>query len=95
MNEAEFRAHLQARGCSRIGIVEWEPGRVSAEHAHEFTALGLILDGGFTLRTPRGARVLRPGDHFELAACIPHVEDVGEQGARILSGRLDPPPAQA
>lgn len=92
MTEAEFRTHLAARGCSRIGIVEWEPGRLSAEHAHEFTALGLILDGGFTLRTPTGARALRPGDLFELAAGIPHVEDVGDQGARILSGRLDPAP---
>ena len=93
MNEAEFRAVLDARGCTRIGLVEWEPGRLSPEHAHEFTALGLVLEGGFTLRTPTGARVLRPGDTFELAAGIPHVEDVGDQGARLLSGRLDPAPA--
>jgi len=92
MNEAEFRAGLAARGCERIGIVEWEAGRLSPEHTHEFTAFGLVLDGGFTLRTPTGARVLRPGDSFELAAGIPHVEDVGDQGARILGGRLDPAP---
>jgi len=93
MNEAEFREHLRARDCSRVGIVEWPPGRVSAEHAHEFTALGLILAGGFTLRTAAGERVLRPGDHFELAAGIPHVEDVGPEGVTILSGRIEPPPA--
>ncbi len=93
MNESEFRASLAVRGCERIGIVEWEPGRLSPEHAHGFTALGLVLEGGFTLRTPTGARVLGAGDSFELAAGIPHVEDVGEQGARILSGRLEPAPS--
>lgn len=61
-----FEEELRARGCARIAIVEWPPGRVSDEHAHEFTARGLILDGEFTLETAAGARSLQPGDIFEL-----------------------------
>jgi uncharacterized cupin superfamily protein len=89
LDEDAFRAGLLARGCRTIGIVEWEPGRVSPTHTHEFTARGLILEGGFTLETADGARTLTPGDIFELAAGVAHVERVGPRGARILSGRLD------
>lgn len=88
MDEAAFRDYLAARGCAQVGIVEWEPGRLSPEHVHDFTALGLVLAGGFTLRTDAGARPLGAGDRFELAAGTPHVEDVGPEGARILSGRV-------
>jgi quercetin dioxygenase-like cupin family protein len=90
IDEAAFRAALLARGCNTITVVEWEPNRLSPTHAHAFTARGLILAGGFTLETADGARALAPGDIFELAAGIPHVERVGPLGARILSGRLDP-----
>lgn len=90
MNPAEFEADLRARGCERIATVEWEPGRISLVHAHDFTARGLILEGEFTLATPDYARRLAPGDIFELAHGIPHVENVGPAGARILSGRLEP-----
>lgn len=88
-DEAGFRAHLAARGCNTIDIVEWEPGHLSPEHSHTFTAYGLVLAGGFTLETSAGARPLAPGDRFELAAGIPHVERVGSQGARLLSGRIE------
>jgi quercetin dioxygenase-like cupin family protein len=94
-DEAAFRDYLAARGCASVGIVEWEPGRLSPEHVHEFTAVGLVIAGGFTLRTARGARRLAVGDRFELAAGTPHVEDVGPEGARILSGRLGEAAAQA
>ncbi len=85
-----FEAELQARGCTRIAIVEWPPGRVSDEHSHDFIARGLILEGGFSLETPSGTHALAPGDIFEVAAGTPHIERVGAAGARILSGRLDP-----
>lgn len=84
-----FEAELVGRGCPQIGIVDWPPGRISAEHAHEFTACGLILDGEFTLETCAGQQLLQAGDRFEVAAGTPHVERVGPAGVRILSGRLD------
>lgn len=90
IDEADFRAGLAARGCDVV-IVEWEPGRVSPAHSHPFTACGLLLTGGFTLETAAGARELGPGDQFELAAGTSHVERVGAQGARILSGRIEGP----
>ena len=72
---------LRERGCANIGVFEWSPGRISARHAHDFTAIGLVLEGAFTLETPDGAR-------FEVVAGTPHVEIVGAAGVRILSGRL-------
>ncbi len=88
IDETAFRAELAARGCAEPALVVWEPGRVSAEHAHDFTARGLVLDGGYVLSTPAGERNLGPGDDFEVAAGTPHRETVGASGARILSGRF-------
>lgn len=85
-----FEAELIGRGCPQLGIVDWPPGRISAEHAHEFTACGLILEGEFTLETPAGQQLLQAGDRFEVAAGTLHVERVGPAGVRILSGRLAP-----
>jgi quercetin dioxygenase-like cupin family protein len=61
VDAAAFRELLVARGCAPIGEVEWPPGRVSPEHVHDFTAVGLVLAGGFTLRTAAGARRLLSG----------------------------------
>ncbi len=83
-----FEDELREQGCANIGVVEWSPGRISARHAHDFTAVGLVLEGAFTLETPDGARLLEAGARFEVAAGTPHVETIGAAGVRILSGRL-------
>lgn len=90
VDTSAFETELIGRGCPQFGIVDWPPGRISAEHAHEFTACGLILEGEFTLETPAGQQRLQAGDRFEKAAGTLHVERVGPTGVRILSGRLDP-----
>lgn len=90
IDSSAFEAELVGRGCPQLGIVDWPPGRISAEHAHEFTACGLILDGEFTLETPAGQQLLHAGDRFEVTAGTLHVERVGNAGVRILSGRLSP-----
>ena len=88
IDETAFRTELARRGCAEPVLVVWEPGRASAEHAHEFTARGLVLDGGFVLTTAAGDRALGPGDDFEVPAGTPHRETAGGAGTRILSGRL-------
>ncbi len=88
IEENAFRAELAQRGCNEPALVIWEPGRASPEHAHDFTARGLVLEGGYVLSTATGDRELGPGDSFEVAAGTPHRETVGALGARILSGRF-------
>jgi gentisate 1,2-dioxygenase len=91
IDEAAFRAELAQRGCTEPLMIVWEPGRTSPEHSHDFTARGLILEGGYVLSTAAGDRELGPGDHFEVAAGTPHRETVGALGARILSARFATP----
>ena len=89
LDTRSFETELRARGCAHIAVVEWAAGRVSDEHAHAFTARGLVLDGEFTLETAAGARRLQRGDIFEVPPGTPHVESVPASGVRILSGRID------
>lgn len=88
IDTSAFEAELVGRGCPQLVVVEWPPGRLSAEHAHDFTACGLILEGEFTLETRAGQKLLQAGDRFEVAAGTLHVERVGTAGVRILSGRV-------
>ncbi|MDC6726330.1 cupin domain-containing protein, partial [Leclercia adecarboxylata] len=85
-----FRAELARRGCAEPVLVVWEPGRASAEHAHDFIPRGLVLEGGYVLTTASGDRALGPGDDFEVAAGTLHRETAGSAGTRILTGRLAP-----
>ncbi len=88
IDETAFRAELARRGCAEPVLVVWEPGRASVEHAHDFTARGLVQDGGYVLTTAAGDLELGPGDDFEVAAGTLHRETAGAKGTRILSGRL-------
>jgi quercetin dioxygenase-like cupin family protein len=87
MTEAEFRAELASHGVAPY-IAEWQPGRFNAEHAHDFTARGYVLAGGFTLTYDGVAHSQPAGSDFKLAAGIPHTELAGSEGATIIAGRL-------
>jgi hypothetical protein len=89
MDEAAFRQDLMQRGCSESYLVEWAALRRNQEHSHPFTARGLVLEGDFEIATPGWTRRFGPGEIFEVAAGTPHMETVGAQGIRLISGKLE------
>ena len=87
MTESEFRAELASQGVEPY-VAEWGPGHFNPEHAHEFTARGLVLRGSFTLSHSGADHLLPAGAGFRLPAGIRHTERVGPDGATVLAGRL-------
>ncbi len=87
MDESTFRTRLQCEGYQKIGVVEWEPGKVSDSHMHEFDAYGMLLEGRLTVTTAAATMACRPGETFTVPANTPHTETVGPDGARVLIGR--------
>lgn len=87
MDEREFREHLARDGFDKVGVVEWEAGKASKSHVHDFDVLGMLLEGTMTVETDAVAMVCQAGDTFEVAANTPHTETVGSDGALVLIGR--------
>jgi len=74
---------------------------VNREHAHEFDASLLVLDGAMTITSEGNERTYRAGDTFSMSAGCRHAEQCGPRRAvfgrtalsdegLILSGRLNP-----
>jgi quercetin dioxygenase-like cupin family protein len=88
--EAPYRERLAQLGCVDPMRIEWPPGHVRARHSHAFHACGIVIRGAFTLTTSEGPRLLQAGDLFQLAAGIPHEEQVCPEGASLLVGAMSP-----
>ena len=86
MNEATFRAELEAEGYA-VGEVTWEAGLVNDTHTHDFSAKVMCVEGSISLTTPAGEKLCQPGDWVEVAAGVEHREAVGPDGVRLLVGR--------
>jgi len=88
MDETAFREELQRDGYDNVLVVDWEAGKVSPSHVHEFSARGMLLSGAVTVKCDDVTMVCeKPGDRFALEAGTPHVESAGPDGARMLIGR--------
>jgi quercetin dioxygenase-like cupin family protein len=64
-----------------------QAGEFKPEHAHEFDASLLILEGEMTIVCGCEERTYRSGDRFAMTAGRPHTERSGPQGVRYLAGR--------
>ena len=49
MNRADFEKKLQAEGYAEMVDREMEAGHFNPEHAHEFDACVLVVDGEMTI----------------------------------------------
>lgn len=87
MTECEFRAELEQLGVEPY-VAEWSAGHFNAEHAHDFTARGLVLAGDFILSYGGQDYPQTAGSDFRLPAGTPHTERAGAAGATLLAGRL-------
>ena len=87
--QKEFRESLENDGFA-ISEVTHAAGKFNDKHAHEFTARVMCLEGSITIATDDGSTTCGPGDFIEMKAGREHTERVGENGARLLVGRLHP-----
>lgn len=91
MDRAAFEAQLRDQGYGEVVDRRMDPGLLNPEHAHEFDAYLLVLQGAMTITSERGERTYRAGDTFTMAAGCRHSEQAGAAGAHYLAGRRYPP----
>ena len=87
MNRVEFENELGAQGYREVVDRRMEAGAIKPEHAHEFDARLLILEGEITIACDGEERTYRAGDGFAMTAGRRHTERCGPQGVRYLAGR--------
>jgi quercetin dioxygenase-like cupin family protein len=87
MDRADFEAELPAQGYREIVDRRMEAGTVNPEHAHEFDARLLVLEGEMTVSCADEEHTYRAGDTFAMTAGRRHTERCGPTGVRYLAGR--------
>jgi quercetin dioxygenase-like cupin family protein len=90
MDRTEFEAELRAQGYGEVVDRRMEANALNPEHAHEFDARLLVLEGAMTIASEGKERIYRAGDTFEMSAGCRHSEQCGPEGARYLAGRRYP-----
>jgi hypothetical protein len=83
----DFAAQARRAGFDQVLVRRWEPGTTLAEHAHEFDAEALVIQGQMWLSCGGQTRELVAGDRFELARGTVHAERYGPQGATYWVAR--------
>ena len=87
MNATDFEAQLKAEGYTEIEAKSYAPRPANGEHAHHFSVRGMVLDGAFTVSRQNKAVTYRTGDTFAVAEGELHFEEIGPEGARVMTGR--------
>lgn len=90
MNQADFERKCQAEGYNDIVDRQMAADHVNPEHAHEFDACVLVVEGEMTITRAGKPEMLRAGDLCVMAAGTPHTEKCGPAGAHYLAGRRYP-----
>jgi quercetin dioxygenase-like cupin family protein len=90
MDRAAFETQLRDRGYGEVVDRRMDPGFLNPEHAHEFDAYLLVLEGAMTIASDGSERTYRAGDTFTMTAGCRHSEQAGSEGARYLAGRRYP-----
>jgi quercetin dioxygenase-like cupin family protein len=87
MNQADFETKLKTEGYSETVDRSMEANHFNPEHAHEFDACVLVVEGEMTIARNGKPETFRAGDMCSMAAGTPHTEQCGPAGARYLAGR--------
>jgi quercetin dioxygenase-like cupin family protein len=82
-----FETELREQGYVEIFDRRMEANALNPEHAHEFDARLLVLEGVMTITAEGAERTYRAGDTFTMSAGCRHSERCGPDGARYLAGR--------
>ena len=87
MERAAFETELREQGYTEIVDRPMAPNALNPEHAHEFDARLLVLEGAMTIAAEDREHTYRAGDTFAMPAGCRHSERSGPEGARYLAGR--------
>jgi quercetin dioxygenase-like cupin family protein len=87
MNQVDFERELKQQGYGEMVDRHMEADKFNPEHAHDFDAYVLVLDGEMTITCDGSLRTLRAGDTCAMSAGTLHTEQCGPAGARYLAGR--------
>jgi quercetin dioxygenase-like cupin family protein len=90
MNRADFEKKLQAEGYGEMVERHMEGGHFNGDHAHEFDAYVLVVDGEMTITRHGKPEIFRAGDMCAVPAGTMHTEKCGPAGAHYLAGRKHP-----
>ena len=87
MDRTTFETELRQQGYAEVVDRRVEANSVNPEHAHEFDARLLVIEGAMTINAEGHERTYRAGDSFAMTAGCRHTEQSGPEGARYLAGR--------
>jgi quercetin dioxygenase-like cupin family protein len=87
MNQADFEKKLKAEGYAEMVDRQMAANHFNPEHAHEFDACVLVVEGEMTIDRSGKPQTFRAGDMCMLAAGTLHSEQCGPTGARYFAGR--------
>ena len=90
MDRIAFEAELREQGYGEVVDRRMAANALNPEHAHEFDARLLVLEGAMTIASEGQERTYRAGDTFSMTAGCRHAEQCGPEGARYLAGRRYP-----
>jgi quercetin dioxygenase-like cupin family protein len=90
MDRAAFETDLREQGYGEVVDRRMEADAFNPEHAHEFDACLLVLEGAMTITSEGEPRIYRAGDTFSMSAGCRHAEQSGPEGTRYLAGRRYP-----
>lgn len=90
MNQADFAKKLTAEGYTETVDRQMEADHFNAEHAHDFDACVLVVEGEMTIARNGKPETFRAGDMCAMPAGTLHTEKCGPAGARYLAGRRYP-----
>ena len=90
MDRAAFESELNRDGFTIVSVT-MKPDAINPEHAHDFDARLLVVDGAMTI-TREGAltRTYQSGETFEMPLGCRHSETAGASGATYVAGRRKP-----
>ncbi len=77
MNQTEFETELGEQGYSEVIDRRMEANSLNPEHAHDFDAHLLVLEGAMTIISEGQERMYRAGDTFSMPAGCRHAEQCG------------------
>ncbi len=87
MDRMAFETELRDQGYAELVDRRMAANAVNPEHAHEFDARLLVLEGAMTITSAGEERTYRAGETFAMTAGCRHTERGGAEGARYLAGR--------
>jgi mannose-6-phosphate isomerase-like protein (cupin superfamily) len=83
MERAAFESELREQGYGEVVDRRMEPNLLNPEHAHEFDARLLVLEGAMTIAAEGSERTYRAGETFTMEAGCRHSERSGLDGGPL------------